>query len=847
MKLPADPLFSNGNRAGLTAADGGASAASVKSLEAQSAENSSAGKAGEAPLYYRLLFSLAILGLFLEWLLPLYRSGPAADTASLLAALMVLAAALLLWGLLRLPVYLQVGVQVLLILSAWLYVCIPDGELLWSWAGGYVSELPQDAGLLVTGKISQLSEDSRLAILTTGWGLLVASVQQLVLFRGSLLLFSAATVVYLLCLDIGFGLNTAADVVLAAGLIFWMHAMSGLMHLRLEESAGRSGRSRIPYARWGVMALAAALSLTAAAWIGGQLYGSKEEAPFTLQPVISRLQAWSSDQREEAELLQGASAGYGTGDGELGAPLLPSHAAVFTAESSQRSYWRGESRAYYDGRRWIRSGEAYLPLSLAAFPVSADPDSGRSARTLTQRVTFATPSAGGLPIFSAGTLLDVESIELTDGSRLGYVLSSPGKQSFRLPEISGSVRITGYTVQAQLPVSNPALLRGLDAADSPEIRSQYLQLPPKLPGRVAALAMELTDSAASRYDAAAAVREYLQSGYAYTLNTAVPAPSADFADDFLFGTRQGYCVHFATAMTVLLRSAGIPARYVQGYGPGTLAADTQPPQYAVTQGDAHAWVEVYFAGAGWVPFDPTPGSAAGLAAAADSAAPADAPLQAVPPAARRAGGMPALPQAGGGTAPPAAAAALLLTAAAWRWRRCLALLPAARSGGSLGRERQLRAAALAWRGLAARYGAPPPGLTGREYADSLHIDDAGLRAALRQFVRQWETLAYSDCGAAGLRSPSRPDSAAPGRPAPGSDPVAVPRRPRAESDPVSSAWPARVRPAPGSDPAAVSRRSRAESDPGSSAAPARVRPAPGSANDETDFIHNCLTIMIRLR
>lgn len=89
---------------------------------------------------------------------------------------------------------------------------------------------------------------------------------------------------------------------------------------------------------------------------------------------------------------------------------------------------------------------------------------------------------------------------------------------------------------------------------------------------------------------------------------------------------------------------------------------------------------------------------------------------------------------------------MILAAAAWRWRRSLALLPAALRRGSVSRERQLRAAALAWRGLAARYGPPPPGATAREYAAALAADDPRLRRAAQEFVRQWETLAYGAAG-----------------------------------------------------------------------------------------------------
>ena len=205
-------------------------------------------------------------------------------------------------------------------------------------------------------------------------------------------------------------------------------------------------------------------------------------------------------------------------------------------------------------------------------------------------------------------------------------------------------------------------------------------------------------------------------------------------DDFLFKSQKGYCVHFATAMVALLRSADIPARYVQGYGTGTPIVGSVPQRYAVSQGDAHAWVEVYFPGAGWVPFDPTPVS---IAAASS------APQGLSAPAALGAGALPARLRQGGRTPAPLDAAALLLPAAAWRWRRILVLLLAARSSRTAKPERLLAAGALAWQGLAARYGQPPTGVTCREYAASLHIDDARLRESVWQLVRQWETLAYS--------------------------------------------------------------------------------------------------------
>lgn len=694
-------------------------------------ENSHIGKQRPVPLYYRLLFSLPMIGLFLQWLLPLYRNTSLEDTARLLQTLMISAVVLLMWGIFQIPGWLLLSIQSLMIAAAWFILCSESEGL--AWLGIYTTEIPNDLILLFSGHVSQLSEISRILILIVGWGLLVSSVQQLALIRGSTTLFSGVTIIYLLVLDMGFGVNTTMDVVMSVGLILWMHAMSGLLWLRERVDA-----VHLPYARWGVLGLSAAIFVMTTAWFGGQVYGARPANQTTLQMAFDRLQEWTSGHMpENKESMSTGTTGYSTNDGELGAPLSRSTDPVFTAITNERTYWRGESIAYYDGRRWIRGGEEFTPLNLSSLPITTSAiTSASGGRILQQRIQFASPSSGGIPLFHAGTIVNVETVQLTNGSQLGYVLVNKAREIYRLPDSASSARITEYIVDSVIPESNPVQLRGLVDDDPQEIKNKYLQLPDLLPDRVGALAEKLTSSSGNRYDAVTAVKDYLQNGFSYTLDTVVPPAGADFVDHFLYETKQGYCVHFATAMTVLLRSAGIPARYVQGYGPGTQQEDTTPAKYLITQGDAHAWVEVYFAGAGWVPFDPTPALGGGFTAPAQPVAAAATPLAA------RSAGLPALPLAGGAPLAPLAAAALLL-AAAWRWRRCLALLLAARSASSMSRERQLRAASLAWRGLAERYGPPPPGVTGREYVDSLRIYDAGLSAAVRQFVRQWETLAYA--------------------------------------------------------------------------------------------------------
>ncbi len=102
------------------------------------------------------------------------------------------------------------------------------------------------------------------------------------------------------------------------------------------------------------------------------------------------------------------------------------------------------------------------------------------------------------------------------------------------------------------------------------------------------------------------VEDYLLDGNRYQYTTEVGAPGREPLLEFLFHTHKGYCQHFAGAAALILRSAGVPTRVVVGFATGEpIGHDT----YAVRDEDAHAWIEVYFPGVGWVPFNPTPSAA----------------------------------------------------------------------------------------------------------------------------------------------------------------------------------------------------------------------------------------------
>ena len=176
---------------------------------------------------------------------------------------------------------------------------------------------------------------------------------------------------------------------------------------------------------------------------------------------------------------------------------------------------------------------------------------------------------------------------------------------------SRTTPLTKYQITTDVPKIDEKQLRQTRTNYSLEEQFHYLQLPDHLPERVYKLAQELTKDYNNTYDQAKAIEKYLRSGkYDYeTLNVPAPENEQDFVDQFLFESERGYCDHFSTSMVVLLRAAGIPARWVKGFGPGQNEYDRETEKYTVTvrNKNAHSWVEVYFPDVGWIPFEPTPG------------------------------------------------------------------------------------------------------------------------------------------------------------------------------------------------------------------------------------------------
>lgn len=142
---------------------------------------------------------------------------------------------------------------------------------------------------------------------------------------------------------------------------------------------------------------------------------------------------------------------------------------------------------------------------------------------------------------------------------------------------------------------------------APLDRARYLELPADLPPRIAALAREWASSESHPERIAQRLTKRLRSDYGYDLS-GTSGSAKNPLEHFLFESKRGHCEFFSTALALMLRSLGIPTRNVTGFAGATY--NRFGKFYAVRQGDAHAWVEVWFDSTGWQRFDPTPSAAA---------------------------------------------------------------------------------------------------------------------------------------------------------------------------------------------------------------------------------------------
>ena len=233
--------------------------------------------------------------------------------------------------------------------------------------------------------------------------------------------------------------------------------------------------------------------------------------------------------------------------------------------------------------------------------------------TLVTEVLFREPGGSRRRISVApASLVDhhaalEEAMDKGRGSLVGLQVIRAPPSPPDILAVRGMGKIDGglqYTAVSRESISPGDELRDAGTGYPSWVTDAYLQLPDSLPMRVRDLARDLTAGASTPYDQALAIRDYLKE-VRYDQKIDPPPFDADGVDYFLFTARRGYSEYYASAMAVMLRSLGVPARLVAGHSSGVL--DEASGLWVIRDLDSHAWPEVYFPGYGWVELEPTPG------------------------------------------------------------------------------------------------------------------------------------------------------------------------------------------------------------------------------------------------
>lgn len=300
--------------------------------------------------------------------------------------------------------------------------------------------------------------------------------------------------------------------------------------------------------------------------------------------------------------------GYQSNNSHLGGSFVMNYTPVLSVITKYPAYLRGQSYSTYTGKGWIQTpGNTSLVPPNQPFDLSSSAAfQNLPSQQVSQQVTVVSNNLRVPILFGAYSLSKLTSN--LKGNRQGVQVDHSNGTVYTLANLSQNE--TYSVVSRELEDPSAILSKVKAMAQYPaDIRSMYLQLPASLPGDVRALTDKVTAGSTTEYQKVTSVLNYLQGNYSYsTQGIPVPGPGQDYVAQFLFQTQKGYCNNFSSAMAVMLRTVNIPTRWVTGFTYGQQDYQYTGPEqkFVVTEADAHSWVEVYFPGVGWVPFDPTP-------------------------------------------------------------------------------------------------------------------------------------------------------------------------------------------------------------------------------------------------
>ncbi|MBD1383130.1 DUF4129 domain-containing transglutaminase family protein [Metabacillus arenae] len=466
-----------------------------------------------------------------------------------------------------------------------------------TWVSMLFEEITYNFSFIQQARWMEMTDSFRTLLFFILLWLLVYLLHYWLIFQKRILFFFIMTLAYITILDTFSPYDATFAIVRIVIIGFFLLGLLYLDRLMKTEGLG-SGKST--YMKWITPLFVFIAFATSLGFL------SPKAAPQWPDPV-----PYFTAYGMEDEALRGNinKIGYGPNDEQLGGPFIEDPTLVFTAVTESRHYWRVEVKDEYTGKGWVSSKGNENPIPL---------DSNNIEVEWLENVNEDSVSTSSIeinPDYRFNHLmypLGLNKVDFEEETELTFHPLTERIETNR--DQSDYPRDPNqYEVEFTLPAYKiNELEEAADSSEMPqELMRRYTQLPDSLPERVRDLAAEITKEETNQYDRVKAVERYFgSSSFVYeTTDVAVPGENEDYVDQFLFETMKGYCDNFSTSMVVLLRSLDIPARWVKGYTNGDYVGtiDGSRSEYEVTNNNAHSWVEVYFPGAGWVPFEPTKG------------------------------------------------------------------------------------------------------------------------------------------------------------------------------------------------------------------------------------------------
>ncbi|MGF7536212.1 DUF4129 domain-containing transglutaminase family protein [Bacillus mexicanus] len=465
-----------------------------------------------------------------------------------------------------------------------------------SWISSFLQDVYLNITLIQSGQWNDMIPSFRTLLFFILLWLLVYLLHYWVIYQRKTLFFFMMTVAYITILDTFTPYDATFAVIRIVLIGFFMLGLLYLDRIKLME--------RITLPKTSVLKWFLPLSILILIAVGFGLAAPKSD-PAWPDPVPFLKKITNQNQVPAGE----SKIGYGNHDESLGGPFQQDNTTVLTWQGKKRTYFRVETKDTYTGKGWVETdtGMSYQLSGGNVENLWFDHKVATERKVVRVKVDKHYGYNHVMYPIGAKVIQPKQAVSLE--------MNGNTEQISPINEQAGKIRNMGtYTVTYNSPVYKLDELRKVkvrNKSDEYTFSDRYMQLPDSLPERVKSLATKLTQDHDNMFDKVKAIEGYLGSN-AFTYETekvTVPKDGEDYVDQFLFETKMGYCDNFSSAMVVLLRSAGIPARWVKGYTSGQYkaAGNKNGNIYKVTNNNAHSWVEVYFPEQGWVTFEPTKG------------------------------------------------------------------------------------------------------------------------------------------------------------------------------------------------------------------------------------------------